>query len=801
MQKIWSIVKENNSADPSQLSRTAIIDCSGEYSYGQMLDEWERYARVFSALGITGENNARAGIAGTISAEPLFAFYGLNETGTTVSMLSYPDFLPSGQWKAMVAREKLTDLILSDIMISPETWPEIEAAKEELGLRHIILLHSKLGGPCSGPAELAYNEFNYHMLKRTSGTVFMDDLLRKYADAEITYGEDDPDRIAIITHTSGTTKGTRKPLPYTENAAIKVAKMFSESILNDKNARKETAQYRYAPSFDFSSFLCMGGIINGNLSAGNTVVLTFFGFMHPKFIRAVEYYRLDGLMASGFMIDSWLRRTDIDDIDFSFLKIFSCGGSYMSAEKAEKYLEFAHRHGYKGNLLSGYGMSETGGQQIISVPGREDVLGFPDPKENYLIKDEEDGKFYKADDGPRTGTMYVTSDSMCLNELDGEKLFDFTEIDGRNFICSNDLIRVNEDGSFSYAGRADKFFVNNDGVRFESGLVETEMSKQPCINMCAVVPVLDKRIHDTVPVLYVVPTENNGNAAEEVRGALEKAYVEEGLIEKTSLPTQFVLVNSIPCNSNGKIDIYKITRSRLEGDAYNIIPVHDGDRLSGLETEFTDQLSSIKGGTLPEGMEGRSALGIYELFNAEPGETSEHIIPDPFTVIRTIKQKLKEKRRCRNMFEFFNGQQNPFMSNPFMAMMGAADTGNEETEEKNADPMQFMQQLFAMQMQMAQNMMMMPLQMIQNITNMSGMPNMAGMPGMPDLAGMFKGFGMAEKEEKTNGQKEGFSLGGMNIPPELLKKLMQMDMTPENLEKLQKVLDFVFEAMPQTEDK
>ena len=153
------------------------------------------------------------------------------------------------------------------------------------------------------------------------------------------------------------------------------------------------------------------------------------------------------------------------------------------------------------------------------------------------------------------------------------------------------------------------------------------------------------------------------------------------------------------------------------------------------------------------------------------------------------------------MFEFFNGQQNPFMSNPFMAMMGAADTGNEETEEKNADPMQFMQQLFAMQMQMAQNMMMMPLQMIQNITNMSGMPNMAGMPGMPDLAGMFKGFGMAEKEEKTNGQKEGFSLGGMNIPPELLKKLMQMDMTPENLEKLQKVLDFVFEAMPQTEDK
>ena len=76
---------------------------------------------------------------------------------------------------------KITDLILSDIMITPEMWPGIEEVGKRLGLRNIILVHSHLGGPCTGPAELVFNEYNYHMLKRIPGTVFMGDLLKKYA--------------------------------------------------------------------------------------------------------------------------------------------------------------------------------------------------------------------------------------------------------------------------------------------------------------------------------------------------------------------------------------------------------------------------------------------------------------------------------------------------------------------------------------------------------------------------------------------------------------------------------------------
>lgn len=615
-QSIWRYIKEKNSVDPYKLCKTAVIDCTREYTYGQMFTEWEHYARAFSALNMTGNNRSRVAIAGTISAEPLFAFYGLNMTGAEVTMFSYPDFLPGGMWKIMAEKEKITDLIISDIMVNPEMWPDIKRTADQLGIRNVILVHSKLGGPCTGPAELVYNELNYHALKRLSDTVFMDELIRKYSSAPISYGANDPDHLALITHTSGTTKGTRKPLPYSERAVNSVATNFSSRFHSAQTGNEDTAQLRMMPSFDFSSFLCICGAVNAEFSEGETIVLTFFGFIHPKFVRAVGYYKISVLFTSGFMIDRWMSRPDTDDIDFSSVRIFGCGGSYMPPDKLRKYTDFAKSHGFKGELMRGYGMSETGGAQLSAPPGcMDDILGYPINKDNYRVQDTEDGCFYAPDEGIRTGILYVASDSLCMNKLDGEILFEYTKIDGRNFLCSNDLVRINEDGSFSYAGRADRYFANNDGIRFEAGLVETEISKQPGIYMCAVVPILDKRIHDTVPVLYVMTNDGDEDPAETVIRALKKVFVDNGLIEKSILPTQFIITEDIPCNSNGKIDIYKITRDRLNGEAYDILAVKNGDSVTDISCKLTERAESIKAGTLPDGMGAGSALGIFELFN------------------------------------------------------------------------------------------------------------------------------------------------------------------------------------------
>ena len=140
------------------------------------------------------------------------------------------------------------------------------------------------------------------------------------------------------------------------------------------------------------------------------------------------------------------------------------------------------------------------------------------------------------------------------------------------------------------------------------------------------------------------------------------------------------------------------------------------------------------------------------------------------------------------MFDFFDNQKNPLMF--MMNMMNMANMEDETGEaEKTADtdPMQLMTQAVMLQMQMMQTMCMMPLQLMQ------------GFAKMMSASGAFNAF--KPEADASAGQQGGFKLGSFEIPPWLLTKLMQMDMSPENLGKLQSVLDFVFEAMPKPKDE
>ena len=350
-QKVWTGLKERIAFDEALLKRTALIDCTREYTYQQMFDEWERYARAFSALGICREQKSRAALCGAIAAEPLFALFGLNMTGAEVSVFSYPDFLPGGSWREMLEEEKITDLILTDTMVNPALLDELGALKKTLGLRHIILMHSRMGGPAVGPAELVYNEYNYHLLKARPDAVFMEELLERYKDAEIRLDESKGEEPAFIAHSFDTADGTRKPLPFTDKAFNDTLDLFPgglHAFLEEDDGKP----LRVVQLFDFSSMMSLSGQICSTLARGDTLVLTYFGFMHPKFIRALDYYNVNVLLAAGFMVDKWLERTGLDAVDLSTLKIVGVSGGNISPEKMEQYRSFFKAHGYRYDITT-----------------------------------------------------------------------------------------------------------------------------------------------------------------------------------------------------------------------------------------------------------------------------------------------------------------------------------------------------------------------------------------------------------------------------------------------------------------
>ncbi len=158
------------------------------------------------------------------------------------------------------------------------------------------------------------------------------------------------------------------------------------------------------------------------------------------------------------------------------------------------------------------------------------------------------------------------------------------------------------------------------------------------------------------------------------------------------------------------------------------------------------------------------------------------------------------------MFDFFDNEKNPFMY-----MMNMVNPEREEESEKEfADAglmqmmqqfytlqMQMMHQTFMTQMQMMQLMCMMPIRFSRSIFNRMGMSTGSA----PDSAESGTPGPAESGTPDSDGQHSGFKLGNLEIPPELLARLMQMDMSPENLQKLQKLLDFVFEVMPQSKEE
>ena len=94
-QKAWKYLRDVNNTALCDLNRVALEDGAHSYTYGLMFREWERYASVFSALGMTGEAHSRVGLLGSTCVETIFALYGLNMVGADVSVVpTYSALMP-----------------------------------------------------------------------------------------------------------------------------------------------------------------------------------------------------------------------------------------------------------------------------------------------------------------------------------------------------------------------------------------------------------------------------------------------------------------------------------------------------------------------------------------------------------------------------------------------------------------------------------------------------------------------------------------------------------------------------------
>ncbi len=626
-QKYYKFIKELNSYSEEQLDTIAIIDKDRKYSYRRMFRDWENYASVFSALGITAENGSRLGFVPWQSYETICAFYGINMTGAGLSVLHELDILDTKRWDALIEKEGITDILVSrqaleTIHTNRKVVNNALDSCERLGIKKLIILDTTDGG--SGRVR---DRGLRKWAEKYDFVFFMSDLMDKYQGTPVSCETDESNYPAVIVHTSGTTSGIHKPIPMSDKA-------FNESaarLLRDErfNSLKKVVTVM---TLSITSSYGMCDMLHLPLSYGGTIILADYSKPDIKLIRLLEKERPTVLFAIPGLLELFIMLGIYPDL--SSLKFVFLGGAYVSPESKRDINRYLRRCGSTAKVSVGYGVSEIGAAALLAdSEDTRDTIGDPLPGVKIKIYDEMEEQYYDLSTGSHTGVMFLSSESLSDGRIGDEIFFELEEIDGEKYVNTYDLVELDSDGSLRIIGRMNKFFVNNEGVRFDAGLVETAVSSQSGIECCGLAPEYSKLIHDTVPVLYVQIKSGVYDSIRIVREALYNVFIEDNRIVDTNLPSKVVITKSIPLTKTGKVDVYAIQKNNVKGSHYSV----EGIRINGKLTDIVMKklnLTDYKGvteydGSVPDELENDVKIFRGLLKASTPEEFFNGEIPVP----------------------------------------------------------------------------------------------------------------------------------------------------------------------------
>jgi acyl-CoA synthetase (AMP-forming)/AMP-acid ligase II/acyl carrier protein len=281
-----------------------------------------------------------------------------------------------------------------------------------------------------------------------------------------------------------------------------------------------------------------------------------------------------------------------------------------------------------GRLIHVYGPTETTvfatSHAIDSISDDADTIPIGRPLSNTRV--------YVLDRGLRPvpvgvpGALYIGGDGTAIGYLNQPDLTarqfvadPFTH--GQRLYASGDVVRWLADGTIEFLGREDDQ-VKIRGFRVEPGEVAGALLALPEIREAIVVP-----RHDGEPRLcaYVVP--HGDVEASALREALSRTLPEQ------MIPADFVVLDSLPLNANGKIDLKALPDPATAGERRRSTYVQPTSDLERTLCEIWEEALRVR------------PVGIHDNFFELGGHSLKAT-----QIVSAIYQRLHVKLELKTMF-------------------------------------------------------------------------------------------------------------------------------------------------------
>jgi len=353
-----------------------------------------------------------------------------------------------------------------------------------------------------------------------------------------------PDEVCLQPYTSGST-GKPKGVLLTHGGQI-----WNTDVLCKLEAFDDTERALVAVPLYHKNAM-VGAVKPMLLSGGSVVILP--GFDPVQVIRSIARYKvtyMTGVPAMFSMILS--QKEELLRNDVKSLRYAVCG----SAEVSEELVSEFQAAFPEAIIAESYGLTEGG----------------PDPIGNCrygLIKRGSCGRQIPCSEVKIVGEDGVTE--LGYNEV-GELItrnpglakgyWKLPEVTKKKFrdgwLYTGDLMRRDEDGFFFFVGRKDDM-INVSGENVYPKEIVDILLRHPNVRDASVVPVRHP-IKGTVPVAFIVQSQNGSTSAEE----LKQFFLKYGA--PYAYPRRIYFLESMPLSGTGKVDRAQLAKLAAEFD-------------------------------------------------------------------------------------------------------------------------------------------------------------------------------------------------------------------------------------------
>jgi long-chain acyl-CoA synthetase len=481
-------------------SKTALVFYGKKITYTKLKELTDRFATALADLGVKKGDTVALYLLNC--PQYVIAYFAALKVGAKVTPIS--PVYTSKEVKHQLQDSDAEMVVCQDIL-----YDNIE--KTGIALKNVILtniaeylpaLKKMLGKSALGKV---YGEMHVPTPKfiEEAGLLQFQDMIKNYPPQPPAIELDPKRDIAALPYTGGTT-GLPKAAILTHSNMVSLQEQ-TVSFWPIFEEGKEVV-VAFLPFFHIYGQVVV--MLNG-LVQGSTLVL----FTTPDIddiLTAMERYKASGFYGVPTLFEYLKEYEKTDRVNWKQLKLIACGADTLHRSTID---EWERRTGSK--ILEGYGMTETTAVSHSTPYDRPKAgsFGVPLPSVTAAIVDIDSTDFMPVNE---VGELILNGPNIMQGYWKRPKETEesIIEIEGKKWLRTGDLVRMDEEGYFHFFDRK-RDLIKYKGYSVFARHVEEVLFSHPQIKAAGVVGVPDPKVGQFIKAYVVLQSEARGKISEE----------------------------------------------------------------------------------------------------------------------------------------------------------------------------------------------------------------------------------------------------------------------------------------------